>query len=62
MNLYVECRKSKKDNGGFYHCLCADVGYRVIVLSYDKGVCAELLNVSPRKLAEMKEGEKIAIK
>lgn len=57
MKLYVECCKSK-DKETTYHALKCDLGYRTIILSMEKDICAEMANVTIADLYKMKADEK----
>lgn len=55
--LYVTRIHSKKSNKDFI-ALCYDLGYRSVYLSFDRNLCAELLNVPVRSLEDIDVGEK----
>lgn len=46
-------------SGKAYTCICVDVGYREVVLTFDSAVIAELLDCSPRELMACPLGEKV---
>lgn len=48
---YVEFKKSQK-TGSVYPRLMVDTGVRQIVLTFDRSVISEILDVSPRFLSE----------
>lgn len=63
MNIFVGCYQPKDPEKAPYTCLCFDLGYTVKRLF---GVSlqdqAEILGVTPRRLKELKAGEKIEVK
>ncbi len=44
-------------SGKAYNCICVDMGYREVTLTFDSAIIAELLDCSPRVLATVKVGE-----
>ncbi len=46
-------------SGKAYTCICVDVGYREVVLTFDSAIIAELLDCSPRELIACSLGEKV---
>ena len=61
MKLIVTKQISAK-NGKTYYALVLDLGYARKYLSFDKYMCMELLEKSPRELEELPLGEYIIIK
>lgn len=60
MRLYVTRKEGK--NGGSYPCVVLDLGYRSVIVSFDRCLCAELLNIPPAQLDNIKIGEVAEIK
>lgn len=56
MNRYYVVIKKSNKTGSLFPCLMVDTGVRSIVLSFDRAVIAEVLDVSPRFLSEQSEG------
>lgn len=61
MNLFVECCQSK-DKENTYHALKCDFGYRTVIVSMEKDICAEMINYTIAKLFDMKAGDKVYVK
>lgn len=57
MKIFIEKRTSKA--GKVYTCFVVDLGYCEKILSFDSNVCAEILGVSARTLAEKPVGYKV---
>lgn len=45
-DVFVTKQKCKSDPNKTYHCLCVALGYRDIVLTFDRHVIAETLGIS----------------
>ena len=60
MKLFVT-RKKAKNSEGTYVCLVLDLGYRSVILSYDRALCAEVLDVPPSKLETIKLGQTVPV-
>lgn len=61
MELYVEIKQNKSGEGK--HCeLKCNLGYRVAILSFDKALCSELVNLSIPQLMSKEVGEKVPIR
>lgn len=61
MKLVVTKQNSTKNNKTYY-ALVMDMGYMRKYLSFDKYLCMELLEKSPREFEELPLGEYIIIK
>lgn len=61
MKLIVTKQIATKNNKTYY-ALVMDMGYMRKYLSFDKYLCMELLEKSPRELEELPLGEYIIIK
>lgn len=61
MEIYVEIKKNKEGEGKHAE-LIADLGYRKAVLSYDRGLCAELTDKKVGELMGEPIGSKHKIK
>ena len=46
-------------SGKPYNCIAVDLGYREVVLTFDSAVIAELLDCSPRELANKPVGTEV---
>lgn len=49
MKYFIKVAKSEK-TGKMYACLVCDLGYRMVNISFDTNLCAELLGVSIKDL------------
>lgn len=56
MKIYIEKKTKKDDINKTYVVVVADLGYSKKYLCYDKSIICELLDISPRQLAELKVG------
>lgn len=59
MKIYIEKRTSKASKT--YVCFVVDLDYCQKVLTFDTNVCAEILGITPRVLAEKPVGYKVDI-
>lgn len=59
MKLFVQKKLSKEKKP--YYTLCADLGYRVAVLSMDLPLCVELSGKTFQEIANLKENEIVHI-
>lgn len=59
MKIFIEKRTSK--SGKVYTCFIVDLGYCEKILSFDSGICSEILGITPRVLAEKPVGYKVDI-
>lgn len=59
MTIYVEKSTSKK--GNVYIALKADLGYKSVVLTFDKNIIMEVSDLTPKDLFELPVNEKIEI-
>ena len=60
-NKIIFKKAISEKSGKAYSCICVDMGYREVALTFDSAVIAELLDCSPRELATMKVGEEMII-
>ncbi|MCM1296855.1 MAG: hypothetical protein NC311_15055 [Muribaculaceae bacterium] len=60
-NKIIFKKAISEKSGKAYSCICVDMGYREVTLTFDSAVIAELLDCSPRELATMKVGEERVI-
>ena len=52
-NKIIFKKAISEKSGKAYSCICVDMGYREVALTFDSAVIAELLDCSPRELATM---------
>lgn len=55
MKVFYEKRLSEKTQRPF-DCIYVDVGYRKIMLTFDRGVCSEILQMSMSELYSIPVG------
>lgn len=56
-NKIIFKKAISEKSGKAYNCICVDMGYREVALTFDSAIIAELLDCSPRALANAKTGE-----
>lgn len=56
--LYVTRVQSSKDKSKTFIVLCYELSYRVVMLNFDRNICAELLNLPVSKLEDIQVGDK----
>lgn len=59
MRIFVEKSISKK--GNYYIALKADLGYKSVVLTFEKDIIMEVSNLTPKDLFELPVNEKFEI-
>lgn len=60
-NKIIFKKAISEKSGKAYNCICVDMGYREVTLTFDSAIIAELLDCSPRALATVKVGEERVI-
>ena len=56
----IKFKKALSEKSGKpYNCVCVDLGYREVALTFDSAIIAELLDCSPRELAARPLGEEV---
>ena len=55
-NKIIFKKALSEKSGKAYNCVCVDMGYREVALTFDSAVIAELLDCTPRELATVEVG------
>ena len=58
-NKIIYKKAISEKSGKAYNCIVVDMGYREVTLTFDSAVIAELLDCSPRELANKPVGVEV---